>query len=236
MSAVLLELANVVKHYPVGGQTVRALDDVNLKVDRGEFTAIIGPSGSGKSTLLNMLGALDVPDSGMIRFDGLAINAMSENERAAFRRTKVGFIFQFFNLIPTLSAWENVALPRLLDGATLRSAKPRALELLDRFELSQRAQHRPEELSGGQMQRVAIARALIMDPPLVLADEPTGNLDSASGAVVVDSLASLTESDTAVLMVTHDAAAIEPCGKVISMLDGRVGDESRQRRDQALNR
>ncbi|MGA9376812.1 MAG: ABC transporter ATP-binding protein [Mycobacterium sp.] len=228
MSGALLELTEVVKHYAVGGQTVRALDDVSLTIERGEFAAIIGPSGSGKSTLLNMLGALDVPDSGTIRFDGQEISEMSENERSAFRRNKVGFIFQFFNLIPTLSAWENVALPKLLEGSTLRSAKPRALELLDRLELSQRAAHRPDELSGGQMQRVAIARALMMDPPLILADEPTGNLDSAAGIVVLDALGSLAESDTAVLMVTHDTSAIEHCGKVITMLDGRVGRVSRQ--------
>lgn len=228
MSDVLLELTDVVKQFVVGDQTVRALDDVSLVVERGAFTAIVGPSGSGKSTLLNMLGALDVPDSGSIRFDGVAISGMSEDERSAFRRNKVGFIFQFFNLIPTLSAWENVALPKVLDGSTLRSAKPRAMELLDRFELSQRAAHRPEELSGGQMQRVAIARALMMDPPLILADEPTGNLDSSSGSMVLDALGSLAESDTAVLMVTHDMSAIEHCGNVITMRDGRVGQVSRQ--------
>ena len=228
MSDVLLELTDVVKQFVVGDQTVRALDDVSLEVERGAFTAIVGPSGSGKSTLLNMLGALDVPDSGSIRFDGVAISGMSEDERSAFRRNKVGFIFQFFNLIPTLSAWENVALPKVLDGSTLRSAKPRAMELLDRFELSQRAAHRPEELSGGQMQRVAIARALMMDPPLILADEPTGNLDSSSGSMVLDALGSLAESDTAVLMVTHDTSAIQHCGNVITMRDGRVGQVSRQ--------
>ena len=236
MTEVLLELTNVVKQYSVGGQKVCALDEVSLKVDRGEFTAIIGPSGSGKSTLLNMLGALDVPDSGTIRFEGHEISAMTENERSAFRRHKVGFIFQFFNLIPTLSAWENVALPKLLDGTPLRRAKPRAMELLDRFGLSERALHRPEELSGGQMQRVAIARALVMDPPLILADEPTGNLDSASGAVVLEALGTLVASNTAVLMVTHDATAIGGCGKVISMRDGQIGDESRQPHVQVLDR
>jgi putative ABC transport system ATP-binding protein len=236
MTEVLLELTDVVKEYSVGGQQVRALDEVSLTVDRGEFTAIIGPSGSGKSTLLNMLGALDTPDSGTIRFEGQEISAMTESERSAFRRHKVGFIFQFFNLIPTLSAWENVALPKLLDGTPLRRVKPRAMELLDRFGLSERALHRPEELSGGQMQRVAIARALVMDPPLILADEPTGNLDSASGAVVLEALGTLAESSTAVLMVTHDTTAIGGCGKVIRMRDGRIGGESWQPHVQMLDR
>ncbi len=219
----MLELTDVVKEYRVGEQRVRALDTISLRIEAGEFTSIIGPSGSGKSTLLHLLGALDSPDSGSITFQGDEIGSLDDNRQSEFRRHRVGFVFQFFNLLPTLSAWENVAVPKLLDGTGLRKAKPRALELLDRVGLSDRAEHRPAELSGGQMQRVAVARALIMDPPLILADEPTGNLDSRTGAAILELLGAITEKGSSVVMVTHDMGAAHYCDRVITLRDGRIG-------------
>ncbi|WP_280250432.1 ABC transporter ATP-binding protein [Nocardia abscessus] len=226
----MLELSGVTKEYRVGGQAVRALDDVGLRIETGEFTSIIGPSGSGKSTLLHLLGALDSPDTGSIRFRGEEIGALDEEQQSAFRRHQVGFVFQFFNLLPTLSAWENVAIPKLLDGTGLRKAKPRALELLDRVGLAERAEHRPAELSGGQMQRVAVARALIMDPPLILADEPTGNLDSKTGAAILELLGEIAGSGSSVVMVTHDMGAVTYCDRVITLRDGRIGSNDKVER------
>lgn len=223
----MLELSNVVKEYRVGGQAVRALDGIDLRLEAGEFTSVVGPSGSGKSTLLHLLGALDRPDSGSIRFRGEEIGDLDEQRQSEFRRHRVGFVFQFFNLLPTLSAWENVAVPKLLDGTGLRKAKPRALELLDRVGLGDRTAHRPAELSGGQMQRVAVARALIMDPPLILADEPTGNLDSKTGASILELLGSVAESGNSVVMVTHDQGAVRYCDRVVTLGDGRIGSNER---------
>jgi putative ABC transport system ATP-binding protein len=219
----MLELADVVKEYRVGGQRVRALDGVSLRIEAGEFASIIGPSGSGKSTLLHLLGALDSPDSGSIRFQGQEIGTLDDDRQSEFRRHRVGFVFQFFNLLPTLSAWENVAIPKLLDGTGLRKARPRALELLQLVGLADRAEHRPAELSGGQMQRVAVARALIMDPPLILADEPTGNLDSKTGASILRLLGAIAERGNSVVMVTHDMAAAQYCDRVITLRDGQIG-------------
>ncbi|GAB0106557.1 ABC transporter ATP-binding protein [Nocardia sp. JMUB6875] len=218
----MLELTDVIKEYRVGEQPVRALDGISLRIDAGEFTAIVGPSGSGKSTLLHLLGALDSPDSGSIRFQDKEIGDLDDDRQSEFRRHQVGFVFQFFNLLPTLTAWENVAIPKLLDGTGLRKAKPRALELLDLVGLSQRAEHRPAELSGGQMQRVAVARALIMDPPLILADEPTGNLDSKTGASILQLLADITKEGNSVVMVTHDLGSVRYCDRVINLRDGQI--------------
>ncbi|WP_040780875.1 ABC transporter ATP-binding protein [Nocardia pneumoniae] len=226
----VLELSGVTKEYRVGGQTVRALDEVGLHIEAGEFTSIIGPSGSGKSTLLHLLGALDSPDAGSIRFRGEEIGALDEEQQSRFRRHQVGFVFQFFNLLPTLSAWENVAIPKLLDGTGLRKAKPRALELLDLVGLAERAEHRPAELSGGQMQRVAVARALIMNPPLILADEPTGNLDSKTGAAILELLGEIAGSGNSVVMVTHDMGAVTYCDRVITLRDGRIRSNDRVER------
>ncbi|WP_040826406.1 ABC transporter ATP-binding protein [Nocardia jiangxiensis] len=219
----MLELTDVVKEYRVGQQRVRALDGVSLTIAAGEFTSVIGPSGSGKSTLLHLLGALDSPDSGSITFQGEEIGDLGDDRQSEFRRHRVGFVFQFFNLLPTLTAWENVAIPKLLDGTGLRKAKPRALELLDLVGLSERSEHRPAELSGGQMQRVAVARALIMDPPLILADEPTGNLDSKTGAAILELFGTITEQGNSVVMVTHDMGAAHYCDRVITLRDGRIG-------------
>ncbi|WP_433201528.1 ABC transporter ATP-binding protein [Nocardia sp. CA-107356] len=223
----MLELTDITKEYRVGKQTVRALDGISLRIESGEFTSIIGPSGSGKSTLLHLLGALDTPDTGSIRFQGEEIGGLDDERQSEFRRHRVGFIFQFFNLLPTLTAWENVAIPKLLDGTGLRKAKPRALELLDLVGLGERAAHRPAELSGGQMQRVAVARALIMDPPLILADEPTGNLDSKTGAAILKLLGDIAENGNSVVMVTHDMGAIEYCDRVITLRDGQIGSNDK---------
>ena len=181
----MLALTNVTKTYRIGGQTVRALDDLTLTLTGGEFVSVVGPSGAGKSTLLHLLGALDRPDSGSIRFEGNEISDLDDEQQSEFRRHRVGFVFQFFNLLPTMTAWENVAVPKVLDGVRMAKVKSRALELLELVDLGDRAEHRPSELSGGQMQRVAVARALMMDPPLLLADEPTGNLDTKTGAAIM---------------------------------------------------
>jgi putative ABC transport system ATP-binding protein len=219
-----IELAQVVREYRAGGQMVRALDGLSLQIFGGQFTSIVGPSGAGKSTLLHLLGALDSPDSGSVCFDGTDIGAMSDDQQADFRRRKVGFIFQFFNLMPTLSAWENVAVPNLLDGQKLNHVRRDAVRLLELVGLGNRVDHRPNELSGGQMQRVAVARALMMDPPLILADEPTGNLDSATGTAIMELLNDVAHDGThrAVVMVTHNLEAAATTDRVITMQDGAV--------------
>ncbi|OCB64183.1 ABC transporter ATP-binding protein [Mycobacterium malmoense] len=224
-----IELRDVMREYRVGGQTVRALDGISLRLAGGQFVSVVGPSGAGKSTLLHLLGALDSPDSGSITFDGEEIGRLGDEQQSRFRRHRVGFVFQFFNLLPTLSAWENVAVPKLLDGVRLGRVKPEAIRLLDRVGLGNRTEHRPAELSGGQMQRVAVARALMMDPPLILADEPTGNLDSATGAAILDLLARVAHEDGCgrlVVMVTHNADAAAATDRVITLQDGRVGSDA----------
>ena len=223
---VTVELSDVVREYRIGGGLVRALDGVSLTLGAGEFVSVVGPSGAGKSTLLHLLGALDSPDSGSIRFQGKEIGTLDDGQQSDFRLRRVGFVFQFFNLIPTMSAWENVAVPRLLAGVRLGRAKADAIALLDRVGLGDRADHRPSEMSGGQMQRVALARALIMDPTLILADEPTGNLDSVTGAAVMELLADVaheTGRDRTVVMVTHNLDAAESTDRVVTIRDGRVG-------------
>jgi putative ABC transport system ATP-binding protein len=224
-----IDLRDVVREYRVGGQTVRALEQITMRLDGGQFVSVVGPSGAGKSTLLHLLGALDSPDSGSITFNGDEIGRLNEEQQSEFRHRRVGFIFQFFNLLPTLSAWENVASPELLGGVRLRTAKPDAMRLLDRVGLSNRAQHRPAELSGGQMQRVAVARALMMDPPLILADEPTGNLDSATGASILDLLSEVAHEDgrgRTVVMVTHNSDAAAATDRVILLQDGRIDSDA----------
>lgn len=219
-----MEAIDLVREYQMGDQTVRALDGLDLTIDGGAFVSIVGPSGAGKSTLLHILGALDTPTSGTITVDGINLGELDDEAASAFRRTHVGFVFQFFNLVPTMSAWENVALPRLLENQSLRKAKPRAVELLDRVGLGDRVDHRPSELSGGQMQRVAIARSLIMDPTILLADEPTGNLDSRTGSSVLDLLAEVAHDapDRLVVMVTHDPNAAAVADRTITVADGKI--------------
>lgn len=220
----LIRSIDLVREYRMGGQSVRALDGVNLELDGGQFVAIVGRSGAGKSTLLHLLGALDTPTAGTITVDGVNLGEMDDAAASEFRRQRVGFIFQFFNLVPTMSAWENVALPKLLNNQSLRRARPRAIELLERVGLGDRINHRPGELSGGQMQRVAIARSLMMDPSVLLADEPTGNLDSRTGEAVLDLLADLAHADErrVVVMVTHDAHAASRADQTVTVQDGRI--------------
>lgn len=228
--ASLLEMSDVTKTYRIGGQMVRALDGVTVDLVGGEFVSVVGPSGAGKSTLLHLLGALDRPDSGSIRFHGggqvAEIGGLDDEKQSEFRRHSVGFVFQFFNLLPTMTAWENVAVPKLLDGGRMSKAKPRALELLALVGLQDRAEHRPSELSGGQMQRVAVARALMMDPPLILADEPTGNLDTKTGAAIMELLTGVAHQDgRSVVMVTHNLDAASATDRVITLTDGRIGSD-----------
>lgn len=225
MAGLTLELKSVVKEYRAGDQIVRALDYIDLTVTGGQFVSLVAPSGAGKSTLLHMLGALDSPDSGSITWGDTDIASLSDNEQSDFRRHEVGFVFQFFNLLPTMSAWENVAVPKLLDGMPIKKAKNDAMRLLEMVGMTDRAEHRPAQLSGGQIQRVAIARALIMDPSLVIADEPTGNLDSKTSHNVLEILAEIahaSEGKRAVIMATHDLDAARSTDRIISMLDGRI--------------
>lgn len=225
-----IEMRDVVRQYRIGGQTVRALDGISLELEGGQFVSMVGPSGAGKSTMLHLLGALDTPDSGSIEFDGDEISQLNDEQQSRFRHHRVGFIFQFFNLLPTLSAWENVAVPKLLDGVRLGKAKPDSIRLLERVGLGNRTDHRPAELSGGQMQRVAVARALMMDPPLILADEPTGNLDSVTGASILELLGEVAHEPgrgRLVVMVTHNPEAAEATDRVIMLQDGRIVSNER---------
>ncbi|MUL81327.1 MULTISPECIES: ABC transporter ATP-binding protein [unclassified Mycolicibacterium] len=221
--APVLQLKSVVKTYRTGDEQARVLDDIDFALYAGEFVVVTGPSGSGKSTFLHVAGGLDEPDEGTLSVAGQDVWTMSAGARAAFRRRNLGFVFQFFNLVPTLSAIENVSLPLVLDGRPARSADARARELLQRVGLGDRARHRPAEMSGGQMQRVTVARALVAGPSIVLADEPTGNLDSHSSIGVLDLLRSLSEEDgAAVVLVTHDQTAAGYGTREVHLADGRV--------------
>jgi putative ABC transport system ATP-binding protein len=220
---MLLEVGGLRKTYSRGHQQVEAIRGVSFSVDRGQFTSIMGPSGSGKSTLLHILGGLDRPSVGSVRIDGQDIQTLTDDQLSAFRRRRLGFIFQFFNLLPTLSATENVALPMLLDGKPMKEIAPKAEELLKMMGLAKRMDHRPDQLSGGEMQRVAIARALITDPLLILADEPTGNLDSKTGTTVLELLAQMArERQHTIIMVTHDPRAASYGNRLINMRDGLI--------------
>lgn len=211
-----------------GTQEVNAVAGVSLSIGAGEMVALVGPSGSGKSTLLNVLGALDRPDGGEVWFEGTALSKLDDAARTLLRRQRIGLIFQFFNLLPQLTTLENVTLPLLLAGAPRSMAEKRADELLERMGMLARREHTPEELSGGEMQRVAIARALSPRPPLLLADEPTGNLDSKSGAEVLSLLrGTARENGAAVLMVTHDPRAAAVTDRVLELKDGRLVSEQR---------
>ncbi|OZC52733.1 ABC transporter ATP-binding protein [Rhodococcoides fascians A21d2] len=226
---MMLELSGVVKEYPTGEQPVRALDGIDLTIEGGQFVSLVAPSGAGKSTLLHMLGALDTPTSGSIRFDDVEVTTLDDNAQSDFRRHQVGFVFQFFNLLPTMSAWENVAVPKLLDGTPIKKAKADAMRLLEMVGLSNRSEHRPAQLSGGQIQRIAIARALMMNPALLIADEPTGNLDSKTSHNILEILADVahaSEGRRAVVMATHDLEAARSTDRIVSMIDGRVESDT----------
>jgi putative ABC transport system ATP-binding protein len=211
------------KHYKMGKVTVEALRGVDMSVEKGEFVAIMGPSGSGKSTLLHLMGGLDTPTSGEVFLGGRALSKLSDDEITRIRRLKVGFIFQFYNLIPTFDAAENIALPMLIDGKPLRSYRNWLGELLEMVGLTDRADHKPDQLSGGQQQRVAIARAFINRPEIVLADEPTGNLDTQSGASILKLLQhTCNELGATIVMVTHDPRAASYAQKIIFLRDGEI--------------
>ncbi len=216
----MIRLYDITKIYPMGKRELTVLQGVNLTIEKGELVAIMGPSGSGKSTLLNLIGCLDKPTGGSYYLEDREVSRLSSGELAAIRGRKIGFVFQTFNLLPRMSALANVELGMRYAGGVDRK---RAMEALDRVGLSDRASHRPTELSGGEQQRVAIARALVKNPPLILADEPTGNLDSHSGEEIISILTSLhAEQGITLLMVTHDADIAHRCHRIINLKDGRV--------------
>ena len=220
-----IRLENVSRIYTIGESTVKALDDISLSIDEGSFTAITGPSGSGKSTLMALVGCLDIPTSGKIFIAGEDTSGMSDEELADLRNRRIGFVFQHFSLLPKLSAIDNAALPLLYAGIPLRKRRERAVEMLERVGLGDRMQHRPSELSGGQKQRVAIARALINDPAIILADEPTGALDSVTGHEVMDLFHRLNGEGRTVVFVTHDNSLASECSRMVRIRDGRIWDD-----------
>lgn len=227
----MMELDNVTKVYTQGRRIVQAVRGVSLRVVGGEFVSIMGPSGSGKSTLMHLFGALDTPTTGQALFNGRDLQAMSDKERSLLRRSRIGFVFQFFNLLPTLTAVENVALPLLLAGQSRKVALASALESLERVGLADRAEHFPEEMSGGEMQRTAVARALITEPEAILCDEPTGNLDSATSQEILTLLRSLPKAGKrAVVMVTHDPVAAAYADRIVHIRDGLLEREESLRR------
>ncbi len=219
----MIELLDAVKTYQQGRRVVNAVRGVTLRVNTGEFVTIMGPSGSGKSTLMHLMGALDTPSGGRAVFQGQDLQMMSDRQRSLLRRDRIGFVFQAFNLLPTLTAAENVALPLLLGGTGRRTAISRAAECLDRVNMSHRTDHFPDELSGGEMQRVAVARALVADPEAVLCDEPTGNLDTSTSREILTLLAKLPEPGRrAVVMVTHDPVAASYGTRLVRIRDGLI--------------
>ena len=220
----IIHTENLGRTYMVGSSTVNALRGANLDVEAGEFVALMGVSGSGKSTMMHLLGCLDTPTSGRYLLEGRDVVALSKDERAKVRNARIGFVFQTFNLLPRLNAFDNVALP-LLYGGRAGDAKARAGDALERVGLTPRAAHRPNELSGGERQRIAIARALITDPALILADEPTGNLDSKTGADIMRLLVELCAEGRTILMVTHDAKVAANAQRILQMQDGEIVDE-----------
>ncbi len=221
----VIQLENVTKIYTVGEVETRALDAVSLNIEDGEFTALVGPSGSGKTTMLQLMGCLDKPNHGSVKINGRDVTRFKPNQRADLRREMIGFIFQFFALVPVLTAYENVELPLLLNDVPTAERQERVLEMLEAVGLADRADHRPDQLSGGEQQRVAIARALGPRPSMVLADEPTANLDTANGTQVMEIMQRLNEqTGTAFIFATHDPRVMAFARRVVKMQDGRVVD------------
>ena len=221
----LLELRDIYKTYHLGGETIRALDGVSLDIDSGEFISIIGPSGSGKSTLMYIIGCLDSPTSGTISLDEVMIHNASARQLASIRNKKIGFVFQFFNLLPKLTVRQNVELPMIYSGLSSKERKERAMNALESVDMGDRSKHRPSQLSGGQQQRTAIARALVNDPKIIFADEPTGNLDTNTGEKILQMFDKLHTEGRTVMLVTHDPeiAAVTP--RRIEIRDGKIANE-----------
>ena len=224
----LIELSGIERRFQLGDTTVNALAGLNLSIDAGEYVAVMGPSGSGKSTLLNLLGLLDRPDAGSYRLEDRDVTTLSPDEQATVRSARIGFVFQSFHLVPRLSAAENIALPMTLAGLPAAERKQRVARALKEFGLENRADHRPDQLSGGQRQRVAIARATIMQPALILADEPTGNLDRHTGEEVVNLLEALNATGVTLIVVTHDPGMGARARRQLVMEDGRLQQDSRR--------
>jgi len=218
----LVELRHVSKIYHLGGEEIRALDEVSLDIEAGEFLSIIGPSGSGKSTLMHILGCLDTPTHGTLHLDGVAIHTASKRELAAIRNRKIGFVFQFFNLLPKLNVLQNVELPMIYSGVSARERLDRSIAALKLVGLENRSRHRPMQLSGGQQQRVAIARALVNDPRIVFADEPTGNLDSNTGEAILTLFRQLSQEGRTIALVTHDPEIATVTPRRIEIRDGKI--------------
>jgi putative ABC transport system ATP-binding protein len=222
----MIRLEHIDRIFQVGEEEVHALRDVTFTAEKGDYIAIMGPSGSGKSTLLNIIGLLDRPDGGIYELDNIKTTSLNEKEQAEVRRHKIGFVFQFFHLVPRLTAEQNIGLPLLLAGIEKEERSKRVQEALEAFGIKDRARHRPDQLSGGQRQRVAIARATIMKPSVILADEPTGNLDRASGTEVVEILEELNRQGITLLMVTHDPELGTRAKRKVRMVDGRINEDS----------
>jgi putative ABC transport system ATP-binding protein len=224
----MIQLTDIQRIFQVGDQQVHALRNINLKISAGEYISIMGPSGSGKSTLLNMIGLLDHPSSGHYQLDGQDVTTLSDEQQARTRREKIGFVFQFFHLVPRLTAAQNIALPLVLAGVNEKQRNKKVEIALEQMGIADRAKHRPEQLSGGQRQRVAIARATVIGPAVLLADEPTGNLDSASGIEVVKILEQLNANGLTLLVVTHDESLGKRAKRRIHMIDGAIERDTLQ--------
>ncbi|MCF6218901.1 MAG: ABC transporter ATP-binding protein [Gammaproteobacteria bacterium] len=224
----MIQLNGIARHFQVGEQRVKALDHIDLTIEQGGYMAIMGPSGSGKSTLLNMIGLLDRPTAGEYLLNGRETTALSDDEQATVRREQIGFVFQFFHLVPRLTARENIELPMLLAGIEPTERHQRANKLLSDYRITDRAEHRPDQLSGGQRQRVAIARATIMQPKIILADEPTGNLDRANGHEVMEIIERLNSGGITLIMVTHDPELGARAHEQIRIVDGQITEHLRR--------
>ncbi len=226
MKKILISLNNVYKIYNVGGEEVRALDGIDLEINENEYLAIMGPSGSGKSTLMNMIGCLDTPSSGVYQFEGEMVQEMNDDQLASIRNRKIGFIFQTFNLLPKATAQHNVEIPLIYGNVRKTKRVNLSQEALDSVGLSDRMQHKPNELSGGQRQRVAIARALVNSPSIILADEPTGNLDSKSGQEIMGILDQLHQKGNTIILVTHEDEIAQHAHRIIRLFDGKITEDS----------
>ncbi len=221
----MIELKDINKSFHLGGETIKALDNINFKVNKGEFVSIIGPSGSGKSTLMNILGLLDVPDSGTYNLDSIKIDKASQNQLSIIRNNKIGFIFQNFNLLGKLSAIENIQIPLIYKGLKKDEAKKRAYKLMEKVGLKGREKHLPNQLSGGQQQRVAIARAISCEPEIILADEPTGALDSKTSLEIMKVLEELNNMEQTIILITHDINVAKKAKRIVKISDGRLYEE-----------